>query len=110
MYVGKSLDALKDTGVDAADGAFELSFQYGGTYYVAVKAEGMGLAATVVTVIGDPEPEEGSFYVVVAGDTLWRIAQKYYGTGFAWDKIYAANKGVIKNPKMIYVGQVLLIP
>ena len=133
VYCGKSLDALKDTGVDAVDGAFQLSFQEGGTWYVAVKAEGMGLAATVVTVKGaeapaepeqpaepevpaepeqpaEPEETEGTFYMVVAGDTLWRIAQKYYGTGFKWDVIYAANKGIIKNPKMIYVGQVLLIP
>ena len=48
--------------------------------------------------------------MVTAGDTLWRIAQKYYGSGFKWETIYEANKGVIRNPKMIYVGQVLLIP
>lgn len=130
VYCGKSLDALQDTGVDAVNGAFDLTFPYGGTYYVAVKAEGIGLAATVVTVKGAAEPEapaepevpaepeqpaepeetEGTFYMVVAGDTLWRIAQKYYGTGLKWDVIYAANKGVIKNPKYIFVGQVLLIP
>lgn len=49
-------------------------------------------------------------YTVKSGDTLWGIAKKYYGNGAKYTKIYEANKGVIKNPNLIYVGQVFAIP
>jgi murein DD-endopeptidase MepM/ murein hydrolase activator NlpD len=47
---------------------------------------------------------------VARGETLWGIAEKYYGKGFLWPKIYEANKNVIKNPSLIYSGQKFLIP
>lgn len=47
---------------------------------------------------------------VKSGDCLWNIAKKYYGNGAQYTKIYNANKGKIKNPNLIYPGQVLTIP
>lgn len=57
------------------------------------------------------EPQEWS-YTVVRGDCLWNIAKKkdYYGNGFAWPKIYKANRDKIKNPDLIYPKQVFTIP
>lgn len=49
-------------------------------------------------------------YTVKKGDTLWGIAKKYYGNGAQYTKIYEANKSKIKNPNLIYVGQVFTIP
>lgn len=49
-------------------------------------------------------------YTVKKGDTLWGIAKKYYGNGAKYTQIYNANKGKIKNPNLIYVGQVFTIP
>ncbi len=50
-------------------------------------------------------------YTVVGGDCLWKIAQKLYGNGSQYTKIYDANRGVIGgNPNKIYAGQVLSIP
>jgi LysM repeat protein len=49
-------------------------------------------------------------YTVKSGDCLWNIAKKYYGSGAQYTKIYNANKGKIKNPNLIYPGQVLTIP
>lgn len=49
-------------------------------------------------------------YTVKKGDCLWNIAKKFYGNGAQYTKIYNANKGKIKNPNLIYVGQVLVIP
>ncbi len=51
-------------------------------------------------------------YSVVRGDNLWNIAKKpeHYGNGFAWPKIYSANKDQIKNPDLIYPKQVFKIP
>lgn len=49
-------------------------------------------------------------YTVVSGDCLWNIAKKYYGDGNQYTKIYNANRDKIKNPNLIYPGQVLTIP
>lgn len=49
-------------------------------------------------------------YTVKAGDTLWALAAKYYGSGAQYTKIYNANTDKISNPNLIYVGQVLTIP
>jgi LysM repeat protein len=49
-------------------------------------------------------------YVVQSGDSLWSIAQRFYGSGFRWTDIYRANEGQIANPNEIQVGQELTIP
>lgn len=49
-------------------------------------------------------------YKVVKGDYLRKISKKFYGDEMQWKKIYNANKSQIKNPDLIYVGQVLTIP
>jgi Uncharacterized protein containing LysM domain len=51
-------------------------------------------------------------YSVVKGDCLWRIAGKkdHYANGFAWPKIYQANRDEIKNPNLIYPKQNFKIP
>ena len=48
-------------------------------------------------------------YTVQPGDCLWTIAEKYYGRGSDYTKLAAANPA-IKNPRLIYPGQVLTIP
>lgn len=53
---------------------------------------------------------ERTTYTVVSGDCLWGIANKLYGEGSRWTEIYALNKAAIKNPEMIYIGQVLIVP
>lgn len=49
-------------------------------------------------------------HTVGKGDSLWSLAKKYYGNGSRWKEIYNANKSKIKNPNLIYDGQVLTIP
>lgn len=49
-------------------------------------------------------------YTIVSGDTLWGIAKRYYGDGAKWPTIYQANGDKIKNPNLIYPGQVVVIP
>ena len=55
-------------------------------------------------------PAAGQTYTVVGGDTLSKIAKKFYGNANAWNTIFQANKDQIKNPDMIHPGQVLKIP
>lgn len=49
-------------------------------------------------------------YTVKSGDCLWNIAKRFYGNGAQYTKIYNVNRGKIKNPNLIYPGQVLTIP
>jgi LysM repeat protein len=57
-----------------------------------------------------PETSSGKTYTVKSGDCLWKIAKQFYGNGAEYMKIYNANTDKIKNPNLIYVGQVLTIP
>jgi nucleoid-associated protein YgaU len=50
------------------------------------------------------------FYIVHKGDMLSTISQKYYGTTKKVDKIYEANKDVIKNKNVLKPGMKLVIP
>ena len=49
-------------------------------------------------------------YTVVSGDTLSGIALKHYGSAVKWHMIYEMNKATIKNPDMIHIGQLILLP
>ena len=49
-------------------------------------------------------------YVVQAGDTLWSIAQRFYGNPLMWSHIYYANESQINDPNEIHQGQQLTIP
>ncbi len=51
-----------------------------------------------------------TLYTVQPGDTLWGLAERFYGNGANWRTIYNANLSLITNPPWIYVGQVFSIP
>lgn len=53
-------------------------------------------------------PAPQNVYMVSSGDTLWAIAQKYYGDGSQYRKIADANQ--INDPNSILAGQKLVIP
>lgn len=57
----------------------------------------------------NPAVTENKTHTVQTGDTLWGLAKKYYGNGALYPKIASANPG-IRNPNLIYDGQVLSIP
>ena len=53
-----------------------------------------------------PEP----FVIVQPGNSLWRLARRAYGEGIRYTMIFEANKEQIKNPDLIYPGQVFALP
>jgi nucleoid-associated protein YgaU len=57
-----------------------------------------------------PQPSTEELYTVLAGDSLSKIAKRYYGDANQWQKIFEANRDQIKNPDMIRPGQKLKIP
>ncbi|UFN50025.1 LysM peptidoglycan-binding domain-containing protein [Roseomonas sp. OT10] len=48
--------------------------------------------------------------VVQPGQNLWRLAREAYGRGTRYTVIYGANRGQIRDPRLIYPGQVLDLP
>ena len=58
------------------------------------------------------EGSPGGDHVVVEGECLWMIAGQHYGHPYyyKWPLIYNANKGLIKDPDLIYPGWVLTVP
>jgi NitT/TauT family transport system substrate-binding protein len=59
---------------------------------------------------GDGSAMTAQQYTVKAGDTLSKIAAYFYNSAFKWEKIYEANRDVVKNPNYIYIGMKLMIP
>jgi len=48
--------------------------------------------------------------VVQPGNSLWRIARRAYGKGAQYTIIYAANASQIRDPDLIYPGQIFEVP
>lgn len=47
---------------------------------------------------------------VQRGDTLWAISQNRYGSGVLYVRVFEANRDTIRDPDLIYPGQVFAIP
>jgi hypothetical protein len=59
----------------------------------------------------DQDPGEAPGLVEVrAGQNLWRIARNVYGAGQAYTIIHEANRSKIRDPELIYPGQIFLLP
>ncbi len=56
-----------------------------------------------------PAPEV-EYYTIVSGDSLSKIARKYYGNAMDYPKLFEANREVIKDADLIYPGQKIRIP
>ncbi|QMT40916.1 LysM peptidoglycan-binding domain-containing protein [Neisseria shayeganii] len=48
-------------------------------------------------------------YTVRQGDTLWGISGKYLQRPWQWRQLWGANRSSIRNPHLIYPGQVLVL-
>ena len=60
-------------------------------------------------IVTNPEPE-AKFYTVKKGDYLSKISKEVYGNASKYNVIFDANKPMLKDPDLIYPGQVLRIP
>ncbi len=72
------------------------------------QAAGVSRVDDLMTV-GAPAGEAQS-YTVKAGDSLSKIAKQYYGDAKKYPVIFEANQPLLKDPNLIYPGQVLKIP
>jgi nucleoid-associated protein YgaU len=74
----------------------------------APRPQVQGLAAP------DPAPAPPAprvtLVTVQPGHTLWRLSREHYGEGTRYIRIYSANRAQIRNPDLIYPGQIFAIP
>lgn len=68
---------------------------------------------TVAAVLAEDTAEEGfdvAVRTVQPGATLWAIAREELGAGVLYVAVYEANKDLIRDPDLIYPGQVFRVP
>jgi LysM repeat protein len=74
---------------------------------VAVPAAYRAPATAHLDAAVQPASQAARTYTVQSGDTLWGIAQRFLGTGNQWPQIYHQNTAKVRDPNLIYTGQVL---
>ncbi len=75
---------------------------------LALLKEGKGIIeAKLAEAIKKSMPD---YYEVKKGDSLWKIAERFYNAGEKWIRIFEANTDIINNPNMIYPYQRFTIP
>ena len=55
------------------------------------------------------KPDAPDRYVVVPGDTLWGISERYTDAPWRWPDLWNMNKEQIRNPHLIYPGYVIIL-
>ena len=82
-----------------------------------VRADELNADSTVIARVevpfrrAAPQPDMAPGAItVVRGNSLWRIARRHYGAGVLYTLIYEANRDQIKDPDLIYPGQVFALP
>ena len=61
-------------------------------------------------VVFEGTQEDDQYYEIKSGDNLSKISKQFYGDPNKYNKIFEANKEVIKDPNLIYPGQKIRIP
>ena len=74
----------------------------------AAQSDAPAAAEPVITAEAAPAPPVS--ITVQPGFTLWGIASKQFGDGVMYVQVFEANKDKIRDPNLIYPGQVFVIP
>ena len=75
----------------------------------AVAAEPAAPAAAPADAAPAPTPAPITI-TVQPGMTLWAIARENFGQGVMYVQVFEVNRDKIKDPNLIYPGQVFTIP
>ncbi len=105
----KNLDVKVEDGVATIKGEAESPGAFEKAILMAGNA--LGIGEVKADEVDAPEQAiEVKYYEIVKGDSLWKIAEKFYGNGSKYTRIFEANREVIKDPDLIFPGQKIRIP
>lgn len=87
-------------------------YRYYGTQVlnISIEVEGGQTEASAENTRETENAPTPKTYTVKKGDCLWNIAKKELGNAGRYKEIYELNKDKIRNPNLIYPGQVLALP
>ena len=81
---------------------------------VLMAGNALGISSVEAGELTVPESEavagETQYYEIQSGDSLWKIAKQFYGSGTKHEAIFEANREVIQDPNLIFPGQKIRIP
>ena len=79
---------------------------------LAAGAPGPALSSTIDAKTAGPDATIDTLATarVIIGDNLWNISRYRLGDGKRYTQIYAANSTQIRDPNLIYPGQVFVVP
>ncbi len=99
--------------VDVSGAAFQLDRVFVEVFHISPK-DGAELDKVIVPAILGSKIVPGYLnyveHVVQPGDTLWAIANQYYGSGNLYYRLVAANPHTIPNPNLIHPGDIVRVP
>jgi len=79
------------------------------TTLVFVLCSGLGTGASAQVAPAELKADAPERYVVVPGDTLWSIAERYLTAPQRWPQLWNMNQDTVSNPHRIYPGNVLVL-
>ncbi len=106
----QDLDIKFDAETDTATVAGKTDSQSAREKIVLLVGNTQGVAKVDDRLTVETPSPEATYYTVVSGDTLGKIAKAHYGNAMKYPVIFEANKPMLSDPDKIYPGQVLRIP
>lgn len=114
LNLGEEL-GVKDGSVQEVDGRLEIRGTAKNQYHKnllwdKIKEVGGDNPSDVMADIQVEQTDHFAQHTVKSGDTLGKIAKKYYGEAGMYKRIFNANTDILTNPDVIHPGQELTIP
>lgn len=114
LDLGEQL-GIKDGNVTEENGVLKIKGQANTPYeknqiWDKIKELGGENAADIMANITVADSSVFHRHTVASGESLSKIAKKYYGDAMQYQKIFSANTNILSNPDVIHPDQVLIIP
>ncbi len=78
---------------------------------ILMTGNAMGISEVRADEVSAPvQTADVHYYEIEKGDSLWKIAERFYGNGMMHKEIFEANREVIQDPDLIFPGQKIRIP
>jgi nucleoid-associated protein YgaU len=115
QHIEESNPGIKDLDIQFNDGTVSMSGEADSAEAMEKAVLMAGNIQGVSDVAADnlaspPAAQKVEYYTIVKGDTLSAIAKRHYGDARKYPRIFEANREVIKDPDLIFVGQKIRIP